>query len=50
MKSLLLQIKIFLLNSGIGKDVAVSVNKESMNKVALKVHFSGFSFLLYNTF
>ena len=32
LKWLLLQIKIFLLKLGIRKDVAISVNKESMNK------------------
>ena len=32
LKWLLLQIKIFLLKLGVRKDVAVSVNKESMNK------------------
>ena len=36
MKWLLLQIKIFLLKSGIRKDVAVSMNKESMNESATK--------------
>ena len=42
MKSLLLQIKIFLLNSGIGKDVAVSVNKQSMNKSSYESAFLRF--------
>ena len=44
-KLLLLQIKMFLLRYGIRKDVAVSVNKESMNKsIALTIYSSGFSF------
>ena len=36
---------MFLLRYGIRKDVAVSVNKESMNKnIALTIYSSGFSF------
>ena len=44
MKWLLLQTKKLLLKSGIRKDVAVSVNKESMNKMC----FSGFSFPVHS--
>ena len=44
MKCLFLQTKILLLKSGIRKDVAVSINKESMNKSSSKLYFSGFSF------
>ena len=44
-----LQIKIFLLKLGIRKDVAVSVNKESMKKGALKCisQVSGFYFTAF---
>ena len=51
MKWLLLQTKLLLLKSSIRKDaIAVSVNKESMNKVTLKMYFSGFSFLFTTPF
>ena len=42
MKWMLLQIKVFLLKLGIRKDVAVSVNKKSMNKCSSKNVFSSF--------
>ena len=45
-----LQIKILLLKSGIRKDVAASVNEESMKKRSFKMYFSGFRFLLYYFF
>ena len=41
---------LLLLKSGIRKDVAVSVNKETMNKCSSKKYLSGFSFSLYYTF
>ena len=50
MKWLLLQTRILLLKSGIRKDVAVSINKESMNNGSSKMYFSGFSFSLYYSF
>ena len=42
MKSLLLQIKIFLLKSGIRKKAAASLNKEYMNKSSSKKVFVNF--------
>ena len=42
MKWMLLQIKVFLLKLGIRKDVAVSVNKKSMNKCSSKNVFPSF--------
>ena len=42
-------LKIFLFKWGIRKDVAVSVNKESMNKSSSK-SISDFIFSLSNTF
>ena len=41
---------LLLLKSGIRKDVAVSVNKEPMNKCSSKKYLSGFRFSLYYTF
>ena len=41
---------IFLLNLGLREDVAVSVNRKSMNKKEpLRMYFSGFNFLPNNT-
>ena len=42
--------KLLLLKSGINKDVAVSVNKESVNKSSSKNSFLRFSFSLYYIF
>ena len=49
MKWLLLQTKILLLESGIRKDAAVSMNKESMDKSNSKNAFPRYFSLVFHS-
>ena len=49
MKWLLLQAKILLLESGIRKDAAVSINKESMDKSNSKNAFLRYFSLVFHS-